>query len=106
MTFMRYLVSLGHERKDCEVTRALDGLGELPLVDRADTRDASRQNLAPLGNEVPQQSSVLVIDIRDLLGAELADSLAPQRESLRTWHRATSLSGLQLPESRRLLWRR
>ena len=66
-----------NERDDGQVPRALDGLRQLALMDRADSADPPRQDLAALGDEVGEQLSVLVVDVGDLLGAELADAFAP-----------------------------
>ncbi len=59
---------------------------QLPLVSRADPADPAREDLASLGIEVREQLPVLVIDVRDFLRTELADSLAPNRKSLSLNH--------------------
>src|SRR6185295_8147184 len=47
----------------------------------AGPRDPPRQDLRALGNELLQELDVLVIDVVDLVGAELTD-LAPAEENL------------------------
>src|SRR5947209_20565643 len=50
---------------------------------RAGARDAPRENLAALGHERPDQLHVLVVDVVDLVRAELADlATAEQRAPL------------------------
>src|SRR6266446_3963654 len=72
-----------HIRNERDLSRALDRSLQLPLVHRARARNAARQNLAALGHEGPDELDVLVVDVVDLVRAELAD-LAPaeQRASL------------------------
>jgi hypothetical protein len=48
-------------------------MGELSLVTRAAAGDASRNDLAALGDEAAQTTNVLVIDEVDLVRAELTD---------------------------------
>src|SRR5258708_9667327 len=45
---------------------------------RANSRESPRNDLPALGDEPRQQAHVLVVDTFDLLGAELADLLAPE----------------------------
>jgi hypothetical protein len=51
-------------------------MGELALVTGTAARDTARDDLAALGDEVPQPADVLVVDEIELVRAELAD-LAP-----------------------------
>src|SRR5262245_10051778 len=66
-------------RNERDLPGALDRHLQLALVHRAGTRDPARQNLAALGHERPDQLHVLVVDVVDLVRAELAD-LAPAEE--------------------------
>src|SRR5579863_9013311 len=45
----------------------------------AHSRQTARHNLPALGYELPKQPVVLVVDVFDLLGAELANLLAPEK---------------------------
>src|SRR5919107_1559610 len=65
-------------RNQCELARAHQRRTQLPLVHRAGTRDAARQNLRPLGHERHQELDVLVVDVVDLVRAELAHLAAPE----------------------------
>src|SRR6185503_15907546 len=47
----------------------------------AGARDAPRQNLASLRHERPEQLDVLVVDVVDLVRAELADLAAPEQRA-------------------------
>src|SRR5262245_33841840 len=49
---------------------------------RAGAEHAPRQDLAALGRERPQQLDVLVVDVVDLVRAELADLAAPEEVAL------------------------
>src|ERR1019366_5871061 len=66
------------EGQQCDVARLLDSLGDAELMGRANPRQAARNDLAALGHKAGEQTHVLVIDAVDLLGAELADLLAPE----------------------------
>ena len=61
--------------------RALDGRLQLALMRRAGARDPARQHLAALRHEGPQQLDVLVVDVVDLVRAELADLPAPEQRA-------------------------
>src|SRR6266536_1250225 len=72
-------ISLGARdrvRQDGEHARALDGGGDLALVQRAVAADPPRDDLAALGEEVLELALVLVVDLQRLVGTEAAD-LAP-----------------------------
>src|SRR5437763_12315290 len=60
---------IGNER---DLPRALDRGLQLALVHRARARDPPRQDLAALGDERADQLHVLVVDVVDLVRAELA----------------------------------
>src|ERR1043165_8825788 len=70
-----------HVRDKRDLPRALDGDLQLPLVHRAGARDAARQNLAALRHERAQELHVLVVDVVDLVRAELADLAAPEHRT-------------------------
>src|SRR5947209_8740351 len=110
----RNRVSIRHVRNQRDLARALDRRLQLPLMHRAGARDAPRENLAALGHERPDQLHVLVVDVVDLVRAELADLATTEeraalslflvsrllvaaaaaataaRASLSEWHRYTS----------------
>src|SRR6476659_9175597 len=50
-------------RQQREITRALDRNGELPLVARLGARDARRNDLAVLVDEILQHTQVFVVDL-------------------------------------------
>src|SRR6266545_3768528 len=64
------------ERQKSDGAGALDGQGDLALMTRAVARDAPRNDLAPIADEVLEGLRVLVIDGDRLVRAELADALA------------------------------
>src|SRR3990170_1459407 len=84
----------GGEGQQGDVARPLDGHLQLPLVRGADARDPPRQNLAPVAHELPDRH-VLVVNMVDLLHAELADAAAvgPPAGAGR-WRRAARCSRL------------
>src|SRR5918994_8483 len=67
-----------------------DGNAESALVLRAGPRDSPRQHLAALRHEAAQQLHVLVVDVVDLVCAELAD-LAPAEQPAALPHLAVGL---------------
>jgi hypothetical protein len=71
-----------HVRQQGHRARALDGVSQLALMARAAARDATRNDLAALGDEAPQPANVLVVDEIDLVRAELADFPAPEATAL------------------------
>src|SRR4029079_11913900 len=81
MTSMCASSLIGDVRQQGDLPRALDGRLKLPLVHRAGAGDSAGQNLAALRHERADKLEVLVVDVVDLVRAELAD-LAP------TEHRA------------------
>src|SRR5688500_139981 len=72
-------VGVGQQREEA---RALDGVGQLPLVAGRGPGDARRDDLAGLVDEVLQHLDVLVVDPLDLLGGEAAELAAPEEGPL------------------------
>src|SRR5438128_12347158 len=72
---MTYRSSVSGERKQRGDAGALDRILQLALMQRARSRNAARQNLSALGNELLQRLHVFEIDVFDLFHAELADTL-------------------------------
>jgi hypothetical protein len=66
------------EGQQRNVARLFDGQAEAPLMPCAYTGQATRNDLAALGDKTLQKADVAVGDGVDLLGAELADLLAPE----------------------------
>src|SRR5687767_12816872 len=64
----------------------LDRLRKMSLVRGAYTADPARQDFPSFGNEMREKLSIFEIDISDLLGAKLADSLASNRKPSWSWH--------------------
>ena len=67
--------SASSERKQRDVTRALDRFAEPTLMACADAGHAARENLAALLHELRQNVGALVVDEVHLLDTELADFL-------------------------------
>ena len=63
-------------RQQGQLARAHDRDAQAALVLGAGSRNPPRQHLAALGDEAAQQLDVLVVDVVDLVRAELADSHA------------------------------
>src|SRR2546425_8917112 len=72
-------IRIRQERKEA---RALDRVGELPLVARSGAGDARRDDLSGLVDEVLQDVDVLVVDPLDLLGGEAAELAAAEQGPL------------------------
>src|SRR3989304_6242389 len=68
----------GGEGQQGDVARPLDGHLQLPLVRSADARNPPRQDLAPVAHELPDRH-VLVVNVVDLLHAELADAAPAEK---------------------------
>src|SRR4051794_15785060 len=83
----RALAHIGQQR---ELTCALDRARDLVLVPAARPRDATRADLAAVGDELPQGGDVLVVDELDLVAAVLAGLAA-----------SAAASGLSIPPARR-----
>src|ERR1700722_14429768 len=62
-------------RQQGHLAGVLDRLGDVTLVLGAVPGDPAGPDLAPVGNELPQQPGVLVVHVGDLLLAEQADFL-------------------------------
>src|SRR5450756_588712 len=69
-------LALGDVRDERHLASALDGRGELALVAPAGAGDARRLDLASVADEAAQRGEVLVIDLVDLLFAEVAETPA------------------------------
>src|SRR5690606_23139212 len=65
-------------RDQCQETRALDGGGQLALVARLGAGDAAGNDLAVLGEVLAKGVEILVIDLLDALGGELAELAAAE----------------------------
>src|SRR5256885_1382059 len=72
-------VGVGQQREEA---RALDRLGQLPLVAGRGAGDARRDDLAGLVDEVLQHLDVLVVDPLHLLGREAAELAAAEQRPL------------------------
>src|SRR5215831_13005051 len=66
-------LGVGRERQQRDGARALQGVGQRPLMLGARPGDAARQDLAPLGQEPAEAADLLVVDVVDALDAERAD---------------------------------
>src|SRR5678809_770428 len=66
-------------RDQGQEARALDGGRELALVLRLGARDAAGDDLAGLGEVLAQGVEILVIDLLDALGGELAELAAAEK---------------------------
>src|SRR3954447_26860754 len=80
------------ERDQRQVARPLDRLLQGALVVGAGARDPPRQDLRALGDELLQELDVLVIDVVDLVGAELTDLAPPEEHFSRASHGLDLLS--------------
>src|SRR5262245_487686 len=67
------------ERQQRNVARPFDGHAKPALMARANTGHAARQNLPALLHELGKNIRALVVDQVDLLDAELADLLLPEK---------------------------
>src|SRR5271169_468 len=74
-----YLLCPSRKRQQRDIARLLDRSRQAALVRRAHSGQASRSDLAAFRHELRQQPHVLVIDRFDLLDAELANFLAPEK---------------------------
>src|SRR5688572_17502912 len=89
--FLFSLISgVGQER---QLARPHDRHPQPALMLRTGAGNPPRQHLATLGDEAGQQLDVLVVDVVDLVRAELAD-LAPAEESAATALRAGLVAAL------------
>src|SRR6478752_10000569 len=65
-------------RQQGQETRALDGVGQLALVAGLGAGDAAGDDLAGLGQVLAQGVEILVVDLFDALGGELAELAAAE----------------------------
>src|SRR5207248_3584351 len=72
---------VGHIRDQRNLPGPLDRRLQLALMHGAGAGDAPGQNLPALGNERAEQLHVLVVDIVDLVRAELADLAAAEQRT-------------------------
>src|SRR6185503_17605893 len=79
MTSMISFPSIRRVRQQRELPCTNDGHAQPALMLRARAGNPPRQHFAALGNEAAQQLDVLVVDVVDLVRAELAD-LATTKE--------------------------
>src|SRR5215210_4402160 len=68
-------------RQQRQLARPHDRDTQPALMLRAGAGNPPRQHLAALGNEAAQQLDVLVVDVVDLVRAELADFPAPEKSA-------------------------
>src|SRR5688572_18277748 len=78
MTSMTLLRRVRNQR---QLARAHQRRAQLPLVHGAGAGNAPRQDLGPLGHERHQELGVLVVDVVDLVRAELADLAAAEHRT-------------------------
>src|SRR5580704_6296084 len=69
------------KRQQRDVARLLDGRGQPVLMRRAHSGQPPGHDFAAFGHELPEQPVILIVDVRDLLRAELANFLAPEKLS-------------------------
>jgi hypothetical protein len=77
---------ISHEWKDGHVPGAFNGLRQQSLMDRTDSTYSPGQYLAPFGNEMAKELSVLEIYVCNFFRAKFAYSFTPNTESFWTWH--------------------
>jgi hypothetical protein len=70
----------------------LDSRGQPVLMRRTHSRQTPGHNLAALRDKLPEQPVILVVDVGNFLGAELANFLAPEKLSS-TLARGTARTG-------------
>jgi hypothetical protein len=58
------------------VARALDSVRNLALMECASTGDTARQNLRALGHATSEAGNILIINVLNTVGAELANLFA------------------------------
>src|SRR5947208_5661267 len=68
-------------RQEAEETRALDGAGEFTLLLGGDGGDATRHDLAALGDVTHQQLGILVVDLRRIRTRERAGLAATEKRT-------------------------
>ena len=70
------------EGQNRDIARLFDRSGDFPLVLGAIPGDSAGNDLPPFGDEISQDSRVLVIDVKFLVCAESADLTPQERFSL------------------------
>src|SRR5438045_5547899 len=73
-----FLRRSSRKRQQGDIPSLLDRRRQTVLMRCADTSQAPRHNLSALRDKLPQQTVVLVVNVFDLLDAELAYFLAPE----------------------------
>src|SRR5256885_5034757 len=73
-----FLRRSSRKRQQSDIPCLLDRRRQTVLMRCADTSQAPRHNLSALRDKLPQQTVVLVVNVFDLLDAELAYFLAPE----------------------------
>src|SRR6186997_863600 len=71
-------------RQQRQLPGAHDGHAQAALMLRARAGNPPRQHLAALGDEAAQQLDVLVVDVVDLVRAELADFTTAEKSAATT----------------------
>src|SRR5258706_10097186 len=84
---------VGRERKHGRDAGALDRVLEFALMQRTGSGDAARKDLPALRDELLQRLDVFVVDVLELLDAELADALAAKEELLLAALRSAGSAG-------------
>src|SRR5271156_4597241 len=80
-SFMDFLRCSSGKRQQCDVACLLDGRGQPVLMRRTHAGQPPGHDLAALRHELPEQTVIFVVDVGNLLGAELANLLAPEKLS-------------------------
>jgi hypothetical protein len=74
-----YLLRASSKGQQSDISRLLNRPRQTALVRRADAGQPPRRDLPALGYELRQQTHIFIIDRFDLLDAELANFLAPEK---------------------------
>src|SRR5271155_2881353 len=73
MIFIQFSALLGDEREEGDETCLFDGDRQQALMAGAIPADATRQNLPALRNVLAQPCDVFIVDLRDLVDAEITN---------------------------------
>jgi hypothetical protein len=92
----RSILFFAGKRNQRDISAALHGHRDFPLVPGAVSRNAARKNFPALGQKEPQRLDVLVINERRLVNAEAADFFSDLKTS--SFVRASAVPGV--PASR------
>src|SRR5690606_22355290 len=95
----------GRVRQQRHLARVLDRLGDLTLLLDGDAGDAAGTDLATVGDELPQQRGVLVIDVGDA-GSRERVALLLRLPDNGLGHDAPAKSGATIGQSEGGLFRR